>query len=514
MSWNFSAALVAEYLGTCFVDTTLSARLNSMRTVEQFSCGDKTTETFHPFRYGMTCEHLTDDDGEALLTWYREDFLANRSVVPENNSEPTTNETCLGKPFASYKKCNPNSFFSKTSRSCSEQDVKLAYVAGLVDGEGCIRICSMKGKRKPTHKKARNVSYQASIQIAMSIKARQVLTIIQQELGGTIYEMPQKTNPKWEDQIQWRITGDCAEKLIEQIEPFLILKQAQAELIKRLAALRKHKTIWTKQIQDQAENLKQQMHALNKRGRGSANNAGGFWEEPDLFGFSKKYSKPFPASGTMRNGVCWARPTLAHRTTENAAGFWHTPTVVQRSRSEAAWEKRQKQRNTTGRKTVPPGSLEEQVLMSGDTPCWDWNTSPANPRSEAVRQMMIPTPRAQDALNRTNPCQYRRAGVPLAAWAAMFPTPRTGGMCGGSGSYQKLKDLMGKGVITPKERRGMAAGNGGKLNPEWTEWLIGVPVGWSGLEPLVMPKCRSAPLPHGEFCTNESMNNEKEQDYE
>ena len=93
------------------------------------------------------------------------------------------------------------------------------------------------------------------------------------------------------------------------------------------------------------------------------------------------------------------------------------------------------------------------------------------------------------------------------AWVAMFPTPRAGGMCGGSGSYQKLKELMGKGLITPKERRGMAAGNGGKLNPEWTEWLMGFPIGWSGLEGLAMPKSRSVPQPHGEFCTSESIEN-------
>jgi hypothetical protein len=89
----------------------------------------------------------------------------------------------------------------------------------------------------------------------------------------------------------------------------------------------------------------------------------------------------------------------------------------------------------------------------------------------------------------------------------MFPTPTANGICGGEGGFRKLKELMGKGVITPKERRGMAAGNGGKLNPEWTEWLMGFPIGWSGLEDLAMPKSRSVPQPHGEFCTNESMEN-------
>jgi hypothetical protein len=184
----------------------------------------------------------------------------------------------------------------------------------------------------------------------------------------------------------------------------------------------------------------------------------------------------------MRNGVCWARPTWARRTTGNAAGFWHTPTVVQCARSEAAWEKRQKARHATGRKTIPPGSLEEQVRMSGKIPCWDWNISPMNPRNQATKKM--------------------------------FPTPRTGGMCGGSGNFQQLKKLKEASVITEAERRSMAQGNGGKLNPLWTEWLMGFPIGWSGLEGLAMPKSRSVPQLHGTFCTRESMNNENEQDHE
>jgi hypothetical protein len=89
----------------------------------------------------------------------------------------------------------------------------------------------------------------------------------------------------------------------------------------------------------------------------------------------------------------------------------------------------------------------------------------------------------------------------------MFPTPTANGICGGTGGFRKLKELMGKGLITPAERRGMAAGNGGKLNPRWTEWLMGFPIGWSRLEDLEMPKSRSVPPTHGEFCTNESMEN-------
>jgi hypothetical protein len=63
----------------------------------------------------------------------------------------------------------------------------------------------------------------------------------------------------------------------------------------------------------------------------------------------------------------------------------------------------------------------------------------------------------------------------------MFPTPTANGICGGTGGFQRLKELMGKGLITPAERRGMAAGNGGKLNPLWTEWLMGFPLFWTEL---------------------------------
>ena len=43
----------------------------------------------------------------------------------------------------------------------------------------------------------------------------------------------------------------------------------------------------------------------------------------DLNGFSETW----PRWGSMRNGVCWARTTPAHLTSENESGFWPTPTV-------------------------------------------------------------------------------------------------------------------------------------------------------------------------------------------
>ena len=63
-----------------------------------------------------------------------------------------------------------------------------------------------------------------------------------------------------------------------------------------------------------------------------------------------------------------------------------------------------------------------------------------------------------------------------------FPTPRTKGLCGGTGSFQKLAKLKEAGKITEEERRAMVSGNGGALNPEFVEWLMGFPAGWSALK--------------------------------
>jgi hypothetical protein len=64
-----------------------------------------------------------------------------------------------------------------------------------------------------------------------------------------------------------------------------------------------------------------------------------------------------------------------------------------------------------------------------------------------------------------------------------WPTPRTKGMCGGTGSW----NLLNKNT-TPEEARAMGAGNGGKLNPTWVEWLMGWPLEWTDLKPLATDK--------------------------
>ena len=56
--------------------------------------------------------------------------------------------------------------------------------------------------------------------------------------------------------------------------------------------------------------------------------------------------------------------------------------------------------------------------------------------------------------------------------ASFWPTICANGM-GSTGHQQMLSLLVKHGIMTEEERRGMICGNGGIINPEWAEWLMG-----------------------------------------
>lgn len=77
----------------------------------------------------------------------------------------------------------------------------------------------------------------------------------------------------------------------------------------------------------------------------------------------------------------------------------------------------------------------------------------------------------------------RIKGIAGSCW----PTPRaTGGLCGGTGHFQMLQRKVDMGIISKEEMMKMIPGNGGRLNPDWVEWLMGFPTGWTVLAGSVM----------------------------
>jgi hypothetical protein len=83
VSWLFSQALVAESLGENCLDGKPSVQSKSTVTAPVYYVGDKTKEFSRLSRFGMTLQPLTADRGEALLTSFREAFLAKTFQQPE-----------------------------------------------------------------------------------------------------------------------------------------------------------------------------------------------------------------------------------------------------------------------------------------------------------------------------------------------------------------------------------------------------------------------------------------------
>ena len=119
MSWLYSQALVAEYLGASCLDGELSAPLSGSNTPQAYCAPDKMTGFSRLSRFGMTFKPLTEDLGEELLTLYLAGFHAKTSQLQETEMDLTENEVECGEKWrGSFTKYDPDSRSWKTAQ-CS-----------------------------------------------------------------------------------------------------------------------------------------------------------------------------------------------------------------------------------------------------------------------------------------------------------------------------------------------------------------------------------------------------------
>ena len=135
-----------------------------------------------------------------------------------------------------------------------------AYVAGLVDGEGCITI-----------EVARKRFFYPRLYMGMSAKALPILELIHKEYGGTLRQHRAETL-RWSAAWMLSIVGVPVIPLLEAIQPHLILKAEQCSIALNLAMLTRDRqafekgSIWDEGFMALADSLKQQIHQLNRKG--------------------------------------------------------------------------------------------------------------------------------------------------------------------------------------------------------------------------------------------------------
>lgn len=130
-------------------------------------------------------------------------------------------------------------------------DLELAYMAGFVDGEGCVSVATrLKIYMTPT------------VQVSNTNQA--VLQWFLAAFGGEI-DVRRDHRPTRKQCNTWRVAGDKARRVLRALLPFLRVKKRQAELALSYSPKgRGYKR--TPQDVEQVKTIILQIRALNKRG--------------------------------------------------------------------------------------------------------------------------------------------------------------------------------------------------------------------------------------------------------
>lgn len=141
----------------------------------------------------------------------------------------------------------------------------LAYTAGLVDGEGSIHVVVVRGEATAElngHEIA--LPRQISLRISVLMTDRAPLDFLSAWFGKSV-TVYRRQNSQYRDVYQWRMAGGDAQNFIRLIQPYLLVKAAQAKLALQFPA-QSIKTLRLSERQnviDIREGLRNQISALN-----------------------------------------------------------------------------------------------------------------------------------------------------------------------------------------------------------------------------------------------------------
>lgn len=335
----------------------------------------------------------------------------------------------------------------------SDQEL-VAYVAGLLDGEGCISITTRSGGHWPS--------------VGLEI-AREAITAVVTRFGGTV-QIRKRQNPKAAVQatVNWR-SNAATKPLLEAVLPYIRVKREQAEIV--LSMIRydeENPTVkhgggmaWTPERTAAWAAAKMRIHDLNQTGpqvpppNYIAEFVGSRWitRKVDLFGERwETFSGPWPRSGMTVRGRAYELPPLELHTAASESSSWPTPDAA--------------------------------AMNSGAVDV---------PKMEARRERAKQTSTAGNGF-----------GLTLGTAAALWPTP-TGQDQKASGAAEystesgrhsgtTLTDAAQRQFLSSPQRRVIQPDGSPlspttrilrpRLNPMFVCWLMGSPTWWTRPEPI------------------------------
>lgn len=134
------------------------------------------------------------------------------------------------------------------------------YIAGLVDGEGCIDIV--------VNKRGDVFYVQPRVRITMCIVAEELMDIICNNFKGN-REYRKVNNPNWNDSITWSASGyNRACTFLRNIKNHVIVKREQVKLALWMESFVKGRSLSAeavKVVKDEMKQLKRDPHRLSEQ---------------------------------------------------------------------------------------------------------------------------------------------------------------------------------------------------------------------------------------------------------
>lgn len=133
-------------------------------------------------------------------------------------------------------------------------EIDVAYIAGLIDGEGSIYVM-----------KHRDKTFYPAVSICMTHSG--VLVWLAEKLGLSMSEVP-RTPAGWRDQYSVRIHGARAVLLCGRMLPYLKVKRLQAELVQAFPGDQRKAPGATidPSVNAKRQAMREKVNALNARG--------------------------------------------------------------------------------------------------------------------------------------------------------------------------------------------------------------------------------------------------------
>lgn len=218
------------------------------------------------------------------------------------------------------------------------------------------------------------------------------------------------------------------------------------------------------------------------------------WKIPQclLTGDWATFLETWPRWGMMRHGECYPLKPLAPDTNESGFGFQPfalpTPTVCgndnRKGISPKAGDGLATVAKRLDREDYRFPTAQAHDAKSGTIAQHGWGKLQRNLNDLVKREDSLawPSPCATDYKGPGKNGDLRdRLDYAVERGATKshdFPAPRVNSLCGGSGAWQQIQANPD---LTPYEKREMTS-TGGALNPDWEEWLMFWPIGWTDLD--------------------------------